>query len=225
MIRLIAVLVAYGNARSIVEPSAVPETPWAGLAFGVALTVSVVALTRAGPRLTPPELGLVRRGSARAAMIGGLFGVGAAIPALVVLRYPPLLDAPVSYAPIADMPLDALLVRAFVLMPLDTAVPEELAFRGALFAWIYRAHGVVRATVVSSMAFAAWHLVIVVATLQLTNAAVHPLTAAIGTFAAFAALFGGGVMFALLRSRTGRLAAPLAGHAAFNAAILLGLGL
>src|SRR5687768_3366572 len=148
MIRLIAVLVAYGNARSIVEPSAVPVTPCTSLAFGIALTLAVAVLTRAGPRLSRPELGLVRRGSARAAAIGALFGVGAAIPALVVLRYPPLLDAPVNYAPIADMPLDALLVRAFVLMPLDTAVPEELAFRGALFAWTYRAHGVVRATVV-----------------------------------------------------------------------------
>lgn len=225
MIRLIAVLVAYGNARSIVEPSAIPETPWAALAFGALLTLAVVVLTRAGPRLSRPELGLVRRGSARAAAIGTLFGVGAAIPGLVVLRYPPLLDAPVSYAPIADIPLDALLVRAFVLMPLDTALPEELAFRGALFGWICRAHGVVRATVVSSMAFAAWHLVIVVATLQMTNAAVQPLTAAIGTFAAFAAVFAGGVMFALLRARTERLAAPLAAHAAFNAAILLGLGL
>lgn len=33
------------------------------------------------------------------------------------------------------------------------------------------------------------------------------------------------VIFALLRARTERLAAPLAAHATFNAAILLGLGL
>jgi membrane protease YdiL (CAAX protease family) len=225
MIRLIAVLVAYGNARSFVEPSAIPETPWAALAFGLALTLAVVVLTRAGPRLTPAELGLVRRGSVRAAMIGALVGVGASLPALLVLHYPPLLDAPVRYAPLADIPTDALLIRALVLMPLDTALPEELAFRGALFGWIRRDHGAVRAIIVSSMAFAAWHVVIVVATLRLTNAAVHPLTAGIGIFAAFVAVFGGGVMFALLRARTERLAAPLAAHAAFNAAILLGLGL
>ena len=71
----------------------------------------------------------------------------------------------------------------------------------------------------------AWHLVIVLATLRVTSVAVHPLTAALGIIVAFAAVGTGGLLFAVLRARTGRLAAPIAAHAAFNAAILLGLGL
>ena len=226
MIRLlVAFLIAYGNTKALVEPSAVPGTPWPGLAFGIALALAVVALTRAGPRLSAAELGLIRRGSARAAATGLLIGLGAAIPALIVLRFPPLLDAPVRYAPLTGLPPEALLLRALILMPLDTAFPEELAFRGALFAWLRRGHGFAHAAIISSLAFAAWHVVIVAATLPATSTAVHPLTAALGTVAAFAAVGAGGVMFAVLRARTGRLAAPIAAHAAFNAAILLGLGL
>ena len=226
MIRLLVViLVAYGNTKSLVEPSAVPQSPWPGLLFGAALTLAVTVMSRAGPRLTAAELGLRRDGSAGAAAIGLLCGVGAAIPALVVLRFPPLLDAPVRYAPLAGVPLDGLLLRALVLMPLDTALPEELAFRGALFGWLRRGHGPARAVALSSLAFVGWHVMIVVATLQVTNAAADPLTATLGIAAALVAVFAGGVTFAVLRARTGRLAAPIAAHAAFNAAILLGLGL
>lgn len=226
MIRMLVVfLVAYGNVKSFVEPSAVPASPWTGLAFGVALMLAVAVTTRAGPRLSAAELGLVRRGSARATATGFLLGVGAALPALVVLRFPPLLGEPVGYAPLADVAPGALLLRALVLMPLDTALPEELAFRGVLFAWVRRGHGLARAVIVSSLVFAAWHIVVVAATLLETNVVVHPLTALLGTLGAFVAIFSGGVIFALLRARTERLAAPLAAHATFNAAILLGLGM
>lgn len=221
---LAAFLIAYGNSKSLIEPSAVPQSPWLGLAFGAGLTVAVIVLTRAGPRLTAQELGLVRQGSARAAAVGLLVGLGASLPAIVVLRFPPLLEAPVRYAPLADVPLEALLLRALVVMPLDTAIPEELAFRGALLAWLRRGHGVARCAIASSLVFAAWHVVIVAATLQRTNVLVDPLTSALGMLAAFVALIAGGVAFAVLRTWTGRLAAPIAAHAAFNAAILLGLG-
>ena len=222
---LVAFLIAYGNTKALVEPSAVPGSPWPGLAFGVGLTLTVAVMTRAGPRLSAAELGLVRRGSVGAAATGLLVGLGAAIPAVFVLRFPPLLDAPVHYAPLAGLPLEALLLRALILMPLDTAFPEELAFRGALFAWLRRGHGLVYAAAVSSLAFAAGHIVIVAATLRVPSVAVHPLTAALGTIVAFAAVGAGGLLFAVLRARSGRLAAPIAAHAAFNAAILLGLGL
>ena len=142
-----------------------------------------------------------------------------------MLRFPPLLDGPIRFGPLADVAPGALLLRALIVMPLDTALPEELAFRGALFALLRRGHGLGRAMTLSSLAFAAWHIVIVIATLLETNVVVEPLTAALGGLGAFAAVFGGGVVFALLRARTGRLAAPFAAHAAFNAAILLGLGL
>jgi membrane protease YdiL (CAAX protease family) len=221
---LVVFLVGYGNAKSLREPSAVPAEPWLGLAQAGALVLLVAAATRAGPRLSLAELGLLRAGSARAAALGLLFGVATAVPALVVLRFPPLLGEPVRYAPLADLDPAALLLRALVLMPLDTAIPEELAFRGLLFGWLRRGGRVLRAVFVSATAYAAWHLVIVSATLVETNVLADPRTAVLGTLGAFGAVFAGGVAFALLRAWTGRLAAPLAAHATFNAAILLGLG-
>lgn len=221
----VVLLVGYGNAKSLREPSAVPLDPWPGLALAGLLALLVFAATRAGPRLSGSELGLVRGGSARAGALGLLFGVATALVALVVLRFPPILGEPVRYAPLLELDPAALLLRALVFMPLDTALPEELAFRGMLFGWLRRGGDLRRAVLVSAGAYAAWHVVIVLATLAETNVAAEPWTAILGALVAFAAVFAGGVAFALLREWSGRLAAPLAAHAAFNATILLGLGL
>lgn len=222
---LIAFLLVFGNAKVLAAESAVPQDPWIGLALGAWLTLAALVTMRAGPRLSAAELGLVRQGSARAAAIGLLVGLAAALPALAVLRFPPLLDEPVRYTPLIDIAPEALLLRALVMMPLDTALPEELAFRGALFGWLLRDRGLRYALIASSLVFAAWHIVILALTLLETNVLQQPSTALIGTVVAFVALIGGGVLFGLLRIWTGRLAAPVVAHAAFNAAILLALGL
>lgn len=221
----VVLLVGYGNAKSLREPSAVPTESLPGLALAGLLALLVFAATRAGPRLSWSELGLVGAGSARPAALGLLIGIVAALAALVVLRFPPILGEPVRYAPLLQPDPLALLLRALVFMPLDTALPEELAFRGLLFGWLRRGGDLRRAVLVSAGAYAAWHVVIVLATLAATNVAADAWTAVLGTLAAFAAVFAGGVAFALLREWSGRLAAPLAAHAAFNATILLGLGL
>lgn len=221
----VILLVGYGNAKSLREPSAVPAETWPGLALAGLLALLVFAATRAGPRLSGSELGLVRAGSARPAALGLLIGLVAALAALVALRFPPILSEPVRYTPVLELDPAALLLRALVFMPLDTALPEELAFRGLLFGWLRRGGGLTRAVALSAGAYAAWHVVIVLATLAETNVAGERWTAVLGALAAFAAVFGGGVAFALLREWSGRLAAPLAAHAAFNATILLGLGL
>lgn len=222
---LIAFLVVFGNAKVLAAGSAVPQNPWMGLALGAWLTLAALATMRAGPRLSAAELGLIREGSVRAAAMGLLAGLGAALPALALLRFPPLLDEPVRYTPLVDIAPEALLFRALVMMPLDTAIPEELAFRGALFGWLRRDRGLRYALIVSSLIFAAWHIVILALTLLETNVLQQPPTAAIGTLVAFVALIGGGLLFGLLRVWTGRIAAPVVAHAAFNAAILLALGL
>lgn len=224
---VVAVLVGFGNAKSLREPSAIPTDPWPGIVLGAGLVLIVLAGTRAGPRLSGAELGLVRAGAARWAAAGSLLGAVTGLLALLVLRLPPhlgLMRETLRYAPLADPDPAALLLRALVLMPLDTAIPEELAFRGLLFGWLRRTGGIRRAVAVSAAAYTAWHAVIVSATLAETNVLDDTGTAALGTIAAFAAVLAGGVAFALLRARSGGLAGPVAAHAAFNAVILLGLG-
>lgn len=225
MSAFVAVLILYGNAKSLAGTPAVPAEWWPGLALGGALVVITLAWARLGPRLSRSELGFAREGALRAGAVGALTALAVSLPALVLLRFPPLLGEPVSYAPLRDIPLCALLLRAFLFMPLDTALPEELAFRGVLFAWLRRTGGPVRAVLLSSAAFALWHIVIVFATLDQTNLGAQPLFYVLGALGAFAATFAGGVVFALLRAHTGNLVAPIAAHWTFNAAILLGLGL
>ena len=138
-----------------------------------------------------------------------VFAVGAALPA----TRPAFLDP--NYRADAGRAL----FNALVVVPLGTVVPEEVGFRGVLWAALRRDHGVRSATVWSSVAFGLWH---VLPTLSQANPA---LVAVVGQGArSKIALVGGGVMFtglagALfceLRRRTGSLLAPAGLHWATN---------
>jgi membrane protease YdiL (CAAX protease family) len=217
----VALLVAYGNTAAYVAGSALPHGS-TGIAFGVALVAVVLVVARL-ERLTLADLGLRRVRLAFDAGVGGavaLFGVSGAI---FVLRSPPLLGGPVTYAPLAALDQADLLVRVAVTMPLDTAIPEELAFRGLLLAMLIRRYSTAAAVALSALAFAAWHVVIVVATVAETDLVGDPFFSALGLAGALLAVFAGGVVFAALRVLTGSLAAPIAAHWGFNAALLVGL--
>jgi len=219
-----AFLTAFGNAKSLLVPTAAPEQPWPGLALGAALVLLALAWARAGAHLTAMELGLERRRAGRAALVGGIAALALGVAALGALRAPALLGAqPIGYFPATEMTTEALLLRAFVLMPLDTAIPEELAFRGVLLGWLRRHGDALRAAVASSGAFALWHIVIVAATVPMTNTPSDPLLAALTVTGALIAVFCGGLFFSWLRERTGSLAAPIVAHAIFNATLLVGL--
>ncbi len=110
-------------------------------------------------------------------------------------------------------------------IPLGTALLEEVAFRGVLYAMLARRRGVRAAILGSSLLFGLWH---VLPSLELrdANAAVAALVGAnmagavVTVGAAVAGTTLGGVLFCELRRRSGSLLAPFALHWAFN-----GLGL
>lgn len=64
---------------------------------------------------------------------------------------------------------------------------------------------------------------IVIPTLGQTN--LREELAPLAVSSALAAVFAGGVLFAILRLRTAHLAAPIAAHITFNAVLLVGLSL
>lgn len=200
-----------------------PNEWWVGLPFGLGLCAGALAWAFIPPRLSAAEIGLAGRGGWRSAAVGSALALGVGLVALLVLRFPPLIDAPIRYAPIADAAPSALLLRALVLMPLDTAIPEELAFRGVLLGRLLRTGGPPRAVFVSAAAFMLWHAVIVIPTLGQTN--LREELAPLAVSSALAAVFAGGVLFAILRLRTAHLAAPIAAHTTFNAVLLVGLSL
>jgi membrane protease YdiL (CAAX protease family) len=215
-------LVIWGNAAAYLAGSAIP-TGWGGAALGLALAGITLAWARA-QRLTRDELGLVTERLGRGAFIGVVFALVTAGVGLVLLRYPPVFGEAITYAPLVTAGITDIFFRTGVTMPLDTVVPEELAFRGALLAALMRRFAPVPALLWSAGAFAAWHLVIVRATLLQTNLVLDPVFGALGAIGAFAAVFGGGIAFALLRLWTKSLAAPMVAHWAFNSALLFGMG-
>jgi uncharacterized protein len=171
----------------------------------------------ASPRLS-------RRGVIRSATLGLLLALGTALPGLLFLRFPPLIGQAVEYSPLAAISREALLWRALVWMPLDTAVPEEFAFRGVLLASLRRRLGVASAVLTSAAVFTAWHVVVVSRTIGMTNLQGQSVFTMLGLLGAFIAVGAGGALFAWLRVTTGHLAGSVIAHWAFNALVLLGLG-
>ena len=116
----------------------------------------------------------------------------------------------------------AVLTHALVGLPLGTAIPEELAFRGLMLGLLMRKLTPLRATLVTSAFFVAWHLAVQVQTLAVTNfTSPWLIVPAMGL--AFAGVFTGGVIFALLRLRTRNLAAAVGAHWFFDAGLITGL--
>jgi hypothetical protein len=83
----------------------------------------------------------------------------------------------VTYPPAEAIATSDLAWRVFVTMPIDTVIPEEVAFRGLLLAVLLRRYAVVPAVLLSSLAFTLWHVVIVARTLGHTNLIDDPLYA------------------------------------------------
>jgi membrane protease YdiL (CAAX protease family) len=216
-------LVAYGNVAAL----ALGRLPPAGGLTGVAIGFQLIALAAIWARWVAGvglrDLGLGRSGAGRSGAIGLLVALAMVLPALIILKNPPILGDPVTYAPVERISPAVLLWRVFVSMPLDTVVPEEIAFRGVLLAALRRRFAAGPAVALAALPFVLWHGVILSRTLGLTNLGADPFRLALGLIGGVAALFIGGVLFGALRVATGHLAGSLAAHWGFNAALLVGL--
>jgi membrane protease YdiL (CAAX protease family) len=187
------------------------------LAIGLASVLVLAAVARAAA-LTRAELGLT----------GWRAGLrwGAASAAVVLLGYAVVLGlARDTLAGSADGGWPAVLVSALVIVPLGTVLPEELAFRGVVWALLCRRHSPRVATVGSSVLFGLWHVLPALG----GGAANEVATGALGSGpAGTAARVVGtvllttvaGTVFCWLRVRSGSLLAPVLLHWALN-----GLGL
>ncbi|WP_046317717.1 CPBP family intramembrane glutamic endopeptidase [Mycobacterium sp. UM_Kg1] len=192
-------------------------TPWAAVATVPATAVGLIALVRYSG-LTWTELGLGRAhwrsglGYALAAVlvVVSVIAVGVLLP----VTRPLFLNN--HYAT-----LSGALVASMVVIPLQTVIPEELAFRGALHGALHRAWGFRGVAAAGSLLFGLWH---VATSLGLTSNNVG-----------FTRIFGGGFLgmlagvtlavlatavagfvFSWLRRRSGSLIAPIALHWSLN---------
>ena len=154
---------------------------------------------------------------------GFYYGAGAA--AIVVLSVAVALALPItrgfffneSYANVRTA-----LIAALVIIPLQTVLPEELAFRGVLHGTLARMGGTKAVFIGGSLLFGLWHVASSLS-LTATNAG---LTAVLGSGSAaqwagvglaVVATAGAGAGLTWLRHHTGSVLAPIGLHWALNA--------
>jgi hypothetical protein len=192
-------------------------TPWASVATVPAAAVGLVVLLRFNG-LGWAELGLGRdhwkSGAAYALGAMVLVVTVIAVGVLLPLTRPMFMNN--HYATISGA-----LVASMIIIPLQTVIPEELAFRGVLHGALNRAWGFRGVALAGSLLFGLWHIA---TSLGLTSSNVG-----------FTRLFGGGVVgtlagvtlaviatavagfvFSWLRRRSGSLIAPIALHWSLN---------
>lgn len=192
-------------------------TAWAGVATVPLAAVGLVALIRYRG-LSWTELGLGREhwrtgvgyALVAAAAVVSVVAAGALLP----WTRPMFLNN--HY-----VTLSGALIASMIIIPLQTVIPEELAFRGVLHGALNRAWGFRGVAAAGSLLFGLWHIA---TSLGLTSSNVG-----------FTKLFGGGVVgmlagvvlavlatgaagfvFSWLRRRSGSLLAPIALHWSLN---------
>ncbi|KUI26628.1 abortive infection protein [Mycobacterium sp. IS-1742] len=192
-------------------------TPWASIATVPAAAVGLLILVRRRG-LGWTELGLGREhwrsgagyAAAAVAVVLSVIAIGALLP----WTRPMFMNN--NYATISGA-----LIASMVVIPLQTVIPEELAFRGVLHGALNRAWGFRGVAAAGSLLFGLWHIA---TSMGLTSSNVG-----------FTRLFGGGVMgtvagvvlavvatgiagfvFTWLRKRSGSLLAPIALHWSLN---------
>lgn len=192
-------------------------TPWASVATVPAAAVGLLVLVRSRG-LGWAELGLGRE-QWRSGAGYGLLAVAVVLSvvaagALVPWTRPMFLNH--NYATVSGA-----LVASMVVIPLQTVIPEELAFRGVLHGALNRAWGFRGVAAAGSLLFGLWH---VATSLGLTSSNVG-LTKLVGggvvgtiagVVAAVAATGAAGFVFTWLRRRSGSLIAPIALHWSLN---------
>jgi tRNA pseudouridine32 synthase/23S rRNA pseudouridine746 synthase len=215
------ILVVFGNATGVAEGPNVVTVSWAAIAQSAGTLLIVIVASR-WCGLTWAEAGIGWTNLLRSSLIGAGIGIGLAAAVLLVLEVGARLGTPITYQPLRGASISAVLTHALVGLPLQTAIPEELAFRGLVLGLLMRKLTPLRAALVTSAFFVAWHVVVQGQTLAVTNfASPWQIVPAMGL--AFAGLFAGGVIFALLRLRTRNLAAAVMAHWFFDAAVITGL--
>ncbi|HEU4359945.1 MAG TPA: CPBP family intramembrane glutamic endopeptidase [Mycobacterium sp.] len=192
-------------------------TAWAGIATVPLAAVGLVVLVRSRG-LGWAELGL-GRGHWRAGLGYALAAVAVVLSvvaagALLPWTRPMFMNN--HYATVSGA-----LIASMIIIPLQTAIPEELAFRGVLQGTLNRAWGFRGVAAAGSLLFGLWHIA---ASLGLTSSNVgftrlfgQGVTGMLaGVTLAVFATGAAGFVFTWLRRRSGSLIAPIALHWSLN---------
>ncbi|WP_197377397.1 CPBP family intramembrane glutamic endopeptidase [Mycolicibacterium baixiangningiae] len=210
----IAVVVAVLAATNLIAHF---TTPWASIATVPAAAVGLLILIRRRG-LDWSELGLGREhwrsgagyALAAVAVVLSVIAIGALLP----WTRPMFMNN--NYATISGA-----LIASMVVIPLQTVIPEELAFRGVLHGALTRAWGFRGVAAAGSLLFGLWHIA---TSLGLTSSNVGftrlfgsgVAGTVAGVLLAVVATGFAGFVFTWLRKRSGSLLAPIALHWSLN---------
>ena len=192
-------------------------TPWASIATVPAAAVGLVILMRyRGLGWTDLGLGREHWRPGLAYALGAVAVVASVIALGILLPMTRPMFMNNHYATISGA-----LVASMVIIPLQTVIPEELAFRGVLHGALHRAWGFRGVALGGSLLFGLWH---VATSLGLTSNNVGFTRLFGGGFAGMAAgvtvavlaTGSAGFVFSWLRRRSGSLIAPIALHWSLN---------
>jgi uncharacterized protein len=139
-------------------------------------------------------------------LLGTAIGAGLSLP-LFALR--------ISDRRLAGLRGRALLYQTLVRVPLGTAVTEEIAFRGVLFA-AASAEGFPEPAAIASLAFGLWHVGPTYILIHVNRPDASTRTKVLVIAAGIVATSVVGLMLIELRIETGGLVAPIALHASLN---------
>lgn len=192
-------------------------TPWANVAVVPAAAVGLLMLVRSRG-LGWSEIGLGREHWKSGAVyaLGAVTLVGAviAVGALLPVTRPMFLNN--NYAT-----LSGALIASMIIIPLQTVIPEELAFRGVLQGALNRAWGFRGVAAAGSVLFGLWHIATSmgltasnVGFTRILGGGVFGMAA--GVLGAVLATAAAGFVFTWLRRRSGSLIAPIALHWSLN---------
>ena len=188
--------------------------------LNLGLTGTLLAWSVGSGGLSLHQVGLGAQGWRAGALVGGVAGLLLASPLwAVALLKKPVLGGPLASlrAPPTDRSVRGLLYQVLVRIPLGTALWEEAAFRGVLYALLAAAASPWAGALLTSAFFTLWHIG---PSLRLWPLMGVPTTGRRGALAwagMVTTTFAGGLLLVGLRAWTGHLAAPLLAHALINA--------
>jgi membrane protease YdiL (CAAX protease family) len=180
--------------------------------------------------------GLRRVGLRREGLLGSVLGgvgVGVALsaPPLLFFFRPFLLDTPLEYGPIARMTREEMLKDVLFSVPVGIALTEELAHRGLLYSALEDLGGTKLAVLGSAAAFAGWHISVTAASAAESNLSdsmrlpdfLRPHLQPLAVLGGMLSTGFAGLLFGLLRARTGSLAGPVIAHWLVDAIMIAAL--
>ncbi|MGH3459754.1 CPBP family intramembrane glutamic endopeptidase [Aeromicrobium sp.] len=197
----------------LINQSAMVTVPIACASAGLLLAIA------RSSGLSWSDVGLGRASLARGARWGAIAAL------LVAAGYAVILVSPFAEELLSDErtpdSVGAMLLMAFVVIPLRTVLLEEVAFRGVLWGMLQRQHSPATATAWSSVAFGLWHLpaafLVIDSSAALSDATGSSGVATAAVVVSIVVVTGlTGVVLAELRRRSGSLLAAAGLHAGMN---------